>query len=165
MLLTGRPGEWYDSCATAKASRKGNGGERDSVRRFEHETDGIDWYRERRGEGRMSCWCSSGEGDCGSFEQVAEQFASEFSVLTFDMPGFSRSYIRSPEDISVVKLADQIAGLVRSLECATPPSTDAAQGGLVVLDLVIHHPDLVRTALVHEVAMAGLPPLWPTSRR
>jgi pimeloyl-ACP methyl ester carboxylesterase len=127
----------------------------DSVRRFEHETDGIDWYCEQRGEGPNVVLVPSGEGDCGSFEQVAERLASEFSVLTFDMPGFSRSRVRSPEDISVVKLAVQIAGLVRSLGMRHATFYGCSSGGLAVLDLVIHHPDLVRTALVHEVAMAG----------
>ena len=61
------------------------------------------------------------EGDCASFEQVAQELANSFTVLTFDMPGFSRSHVGSPEDISVSKLADQIAGLVQSLE--THPAT------------------------------------------
>ena len=35
----------------------------------------------------------SGEGDCGNFATVADALADEFTVLTFDIPGFSRSSV------------------------------------------------------------------------
>lgn len=127
----------------------------ESVRRFEHHADGIDWYCERRGSGPHVVLVPSGEGDCGSFEQVAAQLANQFDVLTFDMPGFSRSSVQSVDEISASKLADQIAGLVRSL--GTYPATfyGCSSGGIAVLDLVVRHADLVQNAVVHEVAMAA----------
>jgi pimeloyl-ACP methyl ester carboxylesterase len=96
----------------------------------------------------------SGEGDCASFEQVAAQLADEFTVLSFDTPGFSRSHVQTTDDISVSKLAEQIASLVESL--GTYPATfyGCSSGGFAVLDLAVRHPELVRNAVVHEVAMA-----------
>jgi pimeloyl-ACP methyl ester carboxylesterase len=101
----------------------------------------------------MPYGCRLGKETARSFEQVAQELANSFTVLTFDMPGFSRSHVGSPEDISVSKLANQIAGLVQSL--GTHPATfyGCSSGGVAVLDLVVRHPELVRNAVVHEVAM------------
>jgi pimeloyl-ACP methyl ester carboxylesterase len=132
------------------------GSEHVDVQRFEHQAAGVNWYCEQRGgDGPPVVLVPSGEGDCASFEQVAAQLADEFTVLTFDTPGFSRSRVHAADDISVSKLAEQIAGLVESL--GTYPATfyGCSSGGVAVLDLVVRHPELVRSAVVHEVAMAG----------
>ena len=112
-------------------------------------------YCEQRGDGPPVVLVPSGEGDCASFDEVADQLADVFAMLTFDTPGFSRSRVQTADDISVSKLAEQIAGLVESL--GTYPATfyGCSSGGVAVLDLVVRQPELVRNAVVHEVAMAG----------
>jgi len=123
------------------------------VRRFQQQTDGINWYCEQRGEGPAVVLVPSGEGDCSSFEQVAAALADEFTVLTFDTPGFSRTEVRSPDMICVPLLADQIADLVTSLAVGPATYYGCSSGGVAVLDVVVRHGSLVRQAIVHEVAM------------
>jgi pimeloyl-ACP methyl ester carboxylesterase len=115
-----------------------------TVRRFQHQAGDIDWYCEQRGDGPPVVLVPSGEGDCASFDKVAAQLANDFSVLTFDAPGFSRSLVRTADDVSVSKLADQIACLVESFKI--PPATfyGCSSGGFAVLDLVVRHGDVVR---------------------
>src|SRR5262249_41464661 len=86
---------------------------------FRHQVDSINWYCESRGEGPTVVLIPSGEGDCGSFERVAALLSGEFTVLTFDMPGFSRS--SDPPnfaDYSLSRAASEVAALVRSLRLA-----------------------------------------------
>lgn len=127
----------------------------DAVRRFEHHTGGIDWYCEQRGEGPPIVLVPSGEGDCASFEKVAADLANDFTVLTFDIPGFSRSHVRSPDDVSLPKLADQIVDLTESLSLSPATFYGCSSGGFAVLDLVVRHPNAVQNAIVHEVADAA----------
>jgi pimeloyl-ACP methyl ester carboxylesterase len=103
----------------------------------------VDWYCELRGSGPTIVLIPSGEGDCGNFATVADALADEFTVLTFDMPGFSRS-----------------AALVRSLNLAPATFYGCSSGGQTVLSLVADHPDIVRNGIVHEAALAK-DAAWP----
>ena len=97
----------------------------------------------------------SGEGDCASFQAVAEVLSDEFTVLTFDMPGFSRSG-PPPEfgKVTATMLADQIATLVSSLSLGPAAFYGCSSAGLATLSLVAQHPKIVRNAFVHEAALA-----------
>jgi pimeloyl-ACP methyl ester carboxylesterase len=96
----------------------------------------------------------SGEGDCASFQTVAEALSNDFTVLTFDMPGFSRSG-PPPEfrKVTATMLAGQVAALVSSLNLAPAAFYGCSWAGLVALSLVAQHPELVRNAIVHEAAL------------
>lgn len=123
---------------------------------FTHKACDIDWYCELRGNGPAVVLIPSGEGDCGNFATVADALTDEFTVLTFDMPGFSRS--STPPDFDTVTatmLANQIAGLVASLNFAPATFYGCSSAGQAVLSLVADHPDLVRNGIVHEAALVN----------
>jgi pimeloyl-ACP methyl ester carboxylesterase len=86
---------------------------------------------------------------------VADALAGDFTLLTFDMPGFSRS--STPPDFDKVSarvLADQITDLVTSLNFTPATFYGCSSGGQVVLSLAADHPDVVRNGIVHEAALA-----------
>lgn len=120
---------------------------------FRRQVDSIDWYYELRGRGPTVVLVPSGEGDCGSFDQVAASLSREFTVLTFDMPGFSRS--SDPPDFanySMSRAASEVAALVRALGVAPATFYGCSSGGRVALCLATDHSDVVRNVAVHEVA-------------
>lgn len=124
------------------------------VRSFMRRVDDIDWYCQQQGDGPAVVLVPSGEGDCTSFDAVAELLADQFMVLTFDMPGFSRT--SAPVDkISMFKAADQIAALVRSLNIDTATFYGCSSGGIIVLSLIAGQTDLVTNGIVHEVAFGA----------
>jgi len=119
---------------------------------FTHRAAGIDWYCEQRGAGPVIVLVPSGEGDCSSYEQVARLLADSFTVLTFDMPGFSRSSAPDAEPWPV-GAPGQIAELVSSLGIERASFYGCSSGGAFVLWLALDHPDIVRNAMIHEMAM------------
>jgi len=119
------------------------------------QVDSIKWYYELRGRGPAVVLIPSGEGDCGSFEKAAVALSGEFTVLTFDMPGFSRS--SDPPDFanySMAQAASEVAALVRSLGLGLATFYGCSSGGQVALSLAADHPSLVRRVIVHEVPLA-----------
>jgi pimeloyl-ACP methyl ester carboxylesterase len=125
-----------------------------TVKTFIHSSGGIDWYCEQRGQGPHLALVPSGEGDCANFETVAAALADAFTVLTFDMPGFSRtSATTDPADIAMSKLDGQIADLVRSLGIDQASFYGCSSGGVAVLNLALNHAALVTNAIVHEAAL------------
>jgi pimeloyl-ACP methyl ester carboxylesterase len=122
---------------------------------FQHNAADIEWYCELRGSGAATVvLIPSGEGDCGNFVTVADALADEFTVLTFDMPGFSRS--SAPPDFDKVTaqtLGDQISTLVKSLGLVPATFYGCSSGGQAVLSLVADHSDIVRNGIVHEAAL------------
>ncbi len=125
---------------------------------FRHTAAGVDWHCESRGQGPAIVLVPSGEGDCASFEKTAAALAADFTVLTFDMPGFSRSSAPPAgfDAYSTTQAANEIAALLRSLDVWPATIYGCSSGGQITLCLAADHPDLVRHAVVHEV------PLWKT---
>lgn len=126
---------------------------------FSRQVDSITWYCEMRGRGPTVVLIPSGEGDCGSFEQVAQALSRDFTVLAFDMPGFSRS--TDPPNFanySTTQAAHEVAALIESLGVAPATVYGCSSGGQIALCLVADHPQLVRRAIVHEVPMPSPAP-------
>ena len=125
---------------------------------FSQRAADIDWYCELRGQGPSVVLIPSGEGDCGSFERVTDILADEFTVLTFDMPGYSRS--GTPPEFGAVtagELAEQVSALVESLHLAPATFYGCSSGGLISLSLVSEHSNFVRNVIVHEVPLSLAP--------
>jgi pimeloyl-ACP methyl ester carboxylesterase len=128
------------------------------VKSYRHRAGSIEWYCESRGSGSPVVLIPSGEGDCGSFEKVAELLARDFTVFTFDMPGFSRS--SDPDgfdDYSTTQAANEVAELIRAHNF--PPATfyGCSSGGQIALCLAADHSELIQNIVVHEVPLSLSP--------
>ena len=118
--------------------------------------NGADLYSEVRGSGTAVLLISGATGDAGHWEQVAGRLADEFTVVSYDRRGNSRSprpinWTRTSAD----EQADDAAGLLRTLGLAPAAVVGTSSGAVIALNLLLRHPDVLRGALVHE------PPLLP----
>ena len=97
----------------------------------------------------------SGEGDCDCLTNVAHLLSSSgpYHVLTFDMPGFSRT-TAPPEAYARVKpqlLAKQIVGLLDKLNIPRATFFGCSSGGCATIALCALYPARVKCGIIHEV--------------
>jgi pimeloyl-ACP methyl ester carboxylesterase len=118
--------------------------------------NGAEIYHEVRGGGPPVLLIQGATGDGGTFKQVADLLADEFTVVTYDRRGNSRS--PRPEgwtNTSIDEQADDVVGLIEALGLAPTVVFGTSGGAVILLNLLMHHPEALRGAVVHE------PPLVP----
>jgi pimeloyl-ACP methyl ester carboxylesterase len=116
--------------------------------------NGANLYYERHGAGPPVLFIAGSTGDAGNFTRTAELLADEFTVVTYDRRGNSRSP-RPPgwTATSVGEQADDAAGLIETLGLAPAAVFGASAGGTIALDLIIRQPQLVRAAVLQEPSL------------
>jgi pimeloyl-ACP methyl ester carboxylesterase len=114
----------------------------------------IQLYYEVRGSGPPLMLIMGATGDAGHFATVAQRLAADFTVLTYDRRGNSRSS-RPPDwgTTSPEEQADDAAGLVRALGFGSVAVFGTSSGAICALSLVTRHPDLTQAAILHEPPM------------
>ena len=117
----------------------------------------VELYYEVRGSGPPVMLIMGATGDAGHFATVAGRLADEFTVLTYDRRGNSRSS-RPPVWCATTpeEQADDAAGLLRALELAPAAAFGTSSGAICALCLLIRHPGLVRAAILHEPPMLSV---------
>jgi pimeloyl-ACP methyl ester carboxylesterase len=121
--------------------------------------NGTTLYYEKQGSGPAVLFIAGSTGDAGNFTRTATLLADEFTVVTYDRRGNSRSP-RPPgwTTTSVGEQADDAAGLIQSLGLSPAVVFGASAGGLIALDLMIRHPQLVRAGIVQEPSIFSVLP-------
>jgi pimeloyl-ACP methyl ester carboxylesterase len=121
--------------------------------------DGAEIYYERRGTGPALLLISGGGGDAGFYRPIAGLLADEFTVLTYDIRGNSRSRLTGPaapldmSQRSTDALAVMAANGVRSALVF-----GSSSGAVMALDLAAHHPESVVGTIVHEPPVINVLP-------
>jgi pimeloyl-ACP methyl ester carboxylesterase len=113
--------------------------------------NGTTLYYERTGTGPSVLFIAGTTGDAGHFAQVAACLAEEFTVVSYDRRGNSRSP-RPPgwTHTSVAEQAEDAAGLIQALQLAPSAVFATSAGGPIGLDLMIRCPHLLRGVILHD---------------
>ncbi|CAM4195406.1 alpha/beta hydrolase [Nocardia ninae] len=115
---------------------------------------GATLYYEVRGDGPLLLLLPGSGGDAAVFDPIADVLAEHFTVATLDPRGYSRSTLDTAEPVGEL-VATQRDDAYRLLETLTPTSEDAyifggSGGAVIALDLLVHHPELLRLVIAHE---------------
>lgn len=120
----------------------------------EASVNGARLYYERVGAGPSALFIAGSTGDAGNFTRAAERLADEFTVVTYDRRGNSRSPRPAGwAAASVGEQADDAAGLIERLDLAPAALFAASAGALIGLDLAIRYPRLLRIAVLQEPSL------------
>jgi pimeloyl-ACP methyl ester carboxylesterase len=94
---------------------------------------------------------SGSTGDAGHFERVVRTLSDEFTVVTYDRRGNSRSL--RPDgwaSTSTREQSEDAAKLIETLGIAPAAVFGTSAGAIIALDLLIRRPELLRGAILHE---------------
>ena len=112
---------------------------------------GAQLYTETRGAGPLLLFVVGGNGDPAAFSGVAGRLAGDFTVVTYARRGFVRSPVDGPiDDANRITIDVEDAAALIAHYGGPACVFGSSSGAIVTLDLVTRHPDLVRTAVVHE---------------
>lgn len=118
------------------------------------EVPGARLYYETRGGGPLMVMVPGAGGSADAFARVAEHLGTHCTVVTYDRRGFSRSQLDGPQDYEH-RLATDVDDVRRLIErLSDEPATvfGASSGGVIALEVLTSHPDVVGTLVAFEPA-------------
>jgi pimeloyl-ACP methyl ester carboxylesterase len=116
-----------------------------------------DLHHEVCGTGPPVLFITGASGDAGHFARAAERLADEFTTVTYDRRGCSRSAPLPQDDImSIPGQADDAASLIEELGLAPAIAFGTSGGGDILLELIARRQAALLGAVVHEPALVAL---------
>jgi pimeloyl-ACP methyl ester carboxylesterase len=119
------------------------------------DANGTQLYYEIKGAGPALLFIPGAEGDAEEYDRVVGLLQGDFTILSYDRRGFSRS--PRPEGYNgttVEEQADDAAALIEATGLGPVTVWGNSSGAIIGLALVLRHPESVSAAMLHE------PPLF-----
>ncbi|MFI7055826.1 alpha/beta fold hydrolase [Streptosporangium canum] len=120
-------------------------------------------YYEVRGTGPVLLISQSGEGDAGRSKDLVDQLVTDYTVVTYDRRGLSRS---TPDDpargVTMAEHADDVHRLLAALTDKPALMLGCSLGASIGFHLAVDHPGQIGTLIAHEPVT---PRLLPAGQR
>ena len=120
------------------------------------ETSEVNLYYTVRGSGPMLLILQGGAGNADGSEALANELSSDFTVVTYDRRGLSRSTPIRAERYENATHADDAARLIGALSAEPAFAFGSSLGALIGVELVARHPAVVRLLIAHEPGLYAL---------
>ena len=121
---------------------------------------GARLYYKVRGSGPLLLLLQGGGGDADASEGIASRLLEQFTVVTYDRRGLSRSRLDEGTDApsSLETHSDDVHRLLAALSTEPVFLVGHSIGAVIGLDLVARHPEQVRVLVAHEPPATQLLP-------
>ncbi|HWI66676.1 MAG TPA: alpha/beta hydrolase [Symbiobacteriaceae bacterium] len=121
-------------------------------------TEGDELYYEVRGEGPPLLMISGGGGDAGYYSQVADILADEYTVITYDRRGNSRSTRNEPQNFEVSQQARDAVAVMRAAGHQSAIVFGNSGGAIFALEMARNQPQALKAVVVHEPPVVRMLP-------
>ncbi|MFE1771446.1 alpha/beta fold hydrolase [Streptomyces sp. NPDC059008] len=120
-------------------------------------------YYEVRGSGPPLLLVNGGDADAAMFAPLAGLLADDYTVVTFDLRGNSRSRLTGPPRAQRIEEHGHDAHLLLGAVAGDEPAYvfGTSYGGMIGMDLLARHPGQVRALVAHEPFVIDLLPDAP----
>jgi pimeloyl-ACP methyl ester carboxylesterase len=108
----------------------------------------LNMYFEDHGEGAPLLLLHGGSGTAEYFSEAVPYFADRFRVIVVEFMGHGRTGDDGDRWFHYHDMAEDIVEFMRVLGIESASILGYSDGGIVGLDMAIHHPDLVRKLAV-----------------
>lgn len=119
---------------------------------------GVDLYFEVRGRGPMLVISQSGEGDANRSEYLARQLEEEFTIVTYDRRGLSRSTLHGNRAVSISRHAEDVVQILDYLTDEPAAMLGCSLGATIGLHIAASEPSRLSTLIAHEPVAPWLLP-------
>ncbi|MFD4634392.1 alpha/beta fold hydrolase [Streptomyces sp. NPDC058284] len=122
--------------------------------------NGATLHYEVRGQGPLLLLIPGGTGGAASFDGVADGLATEYTVVTYDPRGISRSTLDDPEaEQHVAEHADDALRILDLLSPDEPARVfGASSGAIAAVHLLTARPERVERVVAHEPPLVEVLP-------
>jgi acetyltransferase/esterase len=118
------------------------------------EVPGACLYYETRGSGPLMLMVPGANGTAHVFHEVAGHLSANYTVVTYDRRGFSRSYLDGPQqyDRRLEIDADDVRRLIEHLGDEPATIFGSSSGAVIILAVLRYYPSVIRTLVPYESA-------------
>jgi pimeloyl-ACP methyl ester carboxylesterase len=121
---------------------------------------GAQLYYEIQGSGPLMLMIPGAPGEAGVFKKVSKHLKLNYTVVTYDRRGFSRSRLDGSQDYDrrLETDADDVRRLIEHLSDNPAIIFGSSSGGVIALEVLTRHPSVVSTLAPFEPAALRLLP-------